>query len=27
VANPLPNLLQEVDSSARFILYKIRRAP
>jgi hypothetical protein len=27
VANPLPSLLQEVDSSARFVLYKIRRAP
>ena len=27
VANPLPNLLEEVDSSARFVLYKIRRAP
>ncbi len=27
VANPLPNLLEEVDSSARFVLYKIRHAP
>jgi hypothetical protein len=27
VANPLPNLLQEVDRSARFVLYKIQRAP
>jgi hypothetical protein len=27
VANPLPNLLEELDSSARFVLYKIRRAP
>jgi hypothetical protein len=27
VANPLPSLLEEVDSSARFVLYKIRRAP
>jgi hypothetical protein len=26
-ANPLPNLLEELDSSARFVLYKIRRAP
>jgi hypothetical protein len=27
VANPLPDLLEERDSSARFVLYKIRRAP
>jgi hypothetical protein len=27
VANPLPSLLEELDSSARFVLYKIRRAP
>jgi hypothetical protein len=27
VANPLPNLLEELDSSARFVLYKIRHAP
>jgi len=27
VANPLPNLLEELDSSVRFVLYKIRRAP
>jgi hypothetical protein len=27
VANPLPNLLDEVDSSTRFVLYKVRRAP
>jgi hypothetical protein len=27
VVNPLPNLLEELDSSARFVLYKIRRAP
>jgi hypothetical protein len=27
VANPLPNLLEQVDSSARFVLYKIHRAP
>jgi hypothetical protein len=27
VANPLPDLLQEVDSSARFVLYKIHHAP
>ena len=27
VVNPLPNLLEEVDSSARFVLYKIRHAP
>jgi hypothetical protein len=27
VANPLPNLLEELESSARFVLYKIRRAP
>jgi len=26
-ANPLPNLLEEVDRSARFVLYKIRRTP
>jgi hypothetical protein len=25
--NPLPNLLQELDRSARFVLYKIRRTP
>jgi hypothetical protein len=27
VVNPLPNLLQELDRSARFVLYKIRRVP
>ncbi|SDT26821.1 hypothetical protein [Bradyrhizobium canariense] len=27
VVNPLPNLLEELDSSARFVLYKIHRAP
>jgi hypothetical protein len=27
VANPLPNLLEELASSARFVLYKIRRTP
>jgi hypothetical protein len=27
VGNPLPDLLQELDRSARFVLYKIRRAP
>ena len=27
VANPLPNLLEEVDRSARFVLYQIRRTP
>jgi len=27
VANPLPDLLEELDSSVRFVLYKIRRAP
>jgi hypothetical protein len=27
VLNPLPNLLEELDSSARFVLYKIRRTP
>jgi hypothetical protein len=26
-ANPLPDLLEELDRSARFVLYKIRRAP
>jgi hypothetical protein len=26
-ANPLPNLLEEVDRSARFVLYKIKRTP
>ena len=26
-ANPLPNLLEELDGSARFVLYKIRRTP
>jgi hypothetical protein len=25
--NPLPNLLEELDRSARFVLYKIRRTP
>jgi hypothetical protein len=25
VANPLPDLLEELDGSARFVLYKIRR--
>ena len=25
VANPLPDLLEELDRSARFVLYKIRR--
>jgi hypothetical protein len=27
VVNPLPNLLEELDSSARFVLYKIHRTP
>lgn len=27
VTNPLPDLLEELDRSARFVLYKIRRAP
>lgn len=27
VPNPLPNLLQELDRSARFVLYKIQRTP
>ncbi len=27
VANPLPDRLEELDRSARFVLYKIRRAP
>jgi len=27
VANPLPNLLEELNRSARFVLYKIRRTP
>jgi hypothetical protein len=27
VPNPLPNLLEELDRSARFVLYKIRRTP
>jgi hypothetical protein len=27
VMNPLPNLLEELDRSARFVLYKIRRTP
>jgi hypothetical protein len=27
VVNPLPNLLEELDRSARFVLYKIRRTP
>jgi hypothetical protein len=27
VANPLPDLLEELDGSARFVLYKIRRTP
>jgi hypothetical protein len=27
VPNPLPDLLEELDSSARFVLYKIRRMP
>jgi hypothetical protein len=27
IVNPLPNLLEEVDSSTRFVLYKIRHAP
>ena len=27
VTNPLPNLLEELDRSARFVLYKIRRTP
>ena len=27
IANPMPNLLDELDSSARFVLYKIRRKP
>jgi len=25
--NPLPNRLEELDRSARFVLYKIRRTP
>jgi hypothetical protein len=25
VANPLPDLLEELDRSARFVLYKVRR--
>jgi hypothetical protein len=25
--NPLPNLLEELDRSTRFVLYKIRRTP
>ena len=27
VANPLPNMLQELDRSARFVLYKVRHTP
>jgi hypothetical protein len=27
IVNPLPDLLEEVDSSTRFVLYKIRHAP
>ncbi|MEI9804374.1 MAG: hypothetical protein WDN48_07820 [Pseudolabrys sp.] len=27
IANPLPNILQEVDSSRRFVLYKIKWTP
>jgi len=27
VVNPLPNLLEELDGSTRFVLYKIRRTP
>jgi hypothetical protein len=27
VANPLPDLLEELDNSPRFVLYKIRRTP
>jgi hypothetical protein len=27
VVNPMPNLLEELDRSARFVLYKIRRTP
>jgi hypothetical protein len=27
VTNPMPNLLEELDRSARFVLYKIRRTP
>ena len=27
VANPLPNLLEELDGSTRFVLYRIRRTP
>jgi hypothetical protein len=27
VANPLPDLLEELDRSTRFVLYKIRRSP
>ena len=27
MANPLPDLLEELDSSTRFVLYKIRRTP
>ena len=27
MVNPLPNLLEELDGSTRFVLYKIRRTP
>ncbi|MGZ3325151.1 MAG: hypothetical protein ACXU9C_29790, partial [Xanthobacteraceae bacterium] len=27
VANPLPDLLEELDASTRFVLYRIRRTP
>ena len=27
MANPLPNLLEELDASTRFVLYRIRRTP
>jgi hypothetical protein len=27
IANPLPDLLEELDRSGRFALYKIRRTP
>jgi len=27
IPNPMPNLLEELDSSRRFVLYKIRRKP
>jgi hypothetical protein len=27
LANPMPDLLQELERSARFVLYKIKRPP